>query len=121
MDLEWSGVTLLNLDHVKPLIMLHSNACLSCSDGIGIKMYMYPEVKNDNFTGHFSHGWEAGVMPEGFSSNAALRGVVNIERGLLYPTDVRRSDQWLSVKAQLITVSDPPSQTEMQSIRQQAG
>lgn len=99
LDLEWDGVVWRGLDNTKPLIMLHSNACLSCSDGIGIKMYMYPEVKNADFQGYFTHAWEAGVMPEGFSSTAALRGIVNIERGLLYPPALTRADQWLCVKA----------------------
>lgn len=106
LDLSWAGVELLGLDHVKPVVMLHSNACLSCSDGIGIKMYMYPEVKNDQFSGFFTHAWEAGVMPEGFSSNAALRGIVNIERGLLYPRNVSRADQWFSLHVHLDNGSD---------------
>lgn len=101
LDLTWAGIELLGLDHVKPVVMLHSNACLSCSDGIGIKMYKYPEVKNDQFSGFFTHAWESGVMPEGFSSNAALRGIVNIERGLLYPKNMLRSDRWFSLHVHL--------------------
>lgn len=98
MDLQWAGLYLSNLDYVKPRLMLHSNCCLSCSDGVGLKMYMYPEVKNDTFTGYFSHAWEAGVMPEGFASHAALRSIANLEKQW---GPLSRVERWLSVKIQL--------------------
>ncbi len=101
MDLQWLDVRLENLDNTRPMVMLHSNACLSCSDGIGIKMYMYPKVENSEFSGYFSHAWESGVLPEGFSSNVFMRGYSNIDRTLWHVPAGGKSDQWLTIYAQL--------------------
>lgn len=97
MNFVWDGIILENLDNITPMVMLHSNACLSCSDGVGIKMYMYPYVKNDRFNGWFSHAWESGVMPEGFSSNIVQRSLTNLERHFLYPVNSPRVDQWTAL------------------------
>jgi hypothetical protein len=101
LNLLWQGMELLNLDNIKPLVMLHSNTCLSCSDGIGVKMYMYPDVRNAEFSGYFSHAWESGVTPEGFSASIAIRSMVNVERHFLHQTNTDRYDRWISVKIDL--------------------
>lgn len=98
MNVKWEGIELLGLDNTTPMVMLHGNACLSCSDGIGVKMYMYPNVSNDTFSGSFTHAWESGVMPEGYTSNIALRSFNNIEQYFMHG---QKSDQWASIHIHL--------------------
>ncbi len=100
MQLHWQGFPVpLVLDNAKPAMMLHSNTCLSCTDGIGMKMYFYPAVESQDkrLQAHFAHGWESGVLPEGNPSNYMLKSYSDIERYTkqkITGSPVLRSDQW---------------------------
>jgi len=94
----WRGV----LDNDKPLFMMHSNGCLACSDGIGMKKYTYPSLTGNgtldgistSFQGVMEHSWESGVVPEGYPSSTAIRSLIHIEKSL---TSLTRSDDWLYI------------------------
>lgn len=94
---------ILNLDNHKPLFMMKSNGCLSCSDGVGMKKYTYPDVRGTKttlsdpdvfeFRGSFEHSWESGVTPEGFASSAPLRTLINMEKA--WSNQPNKPDDWL--------------------------
>ena len=96
MRARWSekGQTFsLRLNNDKSLTMFHSNGCVFCSDGVGIKKYIYPSVKGEgewidaedkahtlSFQGFWEHSWESGTSPQGFNQSIFLRSFMNIER-----------------------------------------
>jgi len=92
----------LHLDNVKPVYMMTSNGCVLCKDGIGLKNYTFPKIQGQgefngspiSFEGSFQHSWEAGVLPQGFSSSIILRSFINIEKSLFSEPESNISD-WL--------------------------
>lgn len=92
--LTWNGLT-LTIDNTKPMFMLQSNGCVACSDGVGLKSYTYPRVEGDGFSGFLSHSWESSMMPRGFTSSLALRGIHHMEHSIGGFTPPR--DSWMSV------------------------
>jgi len=93
---------ILHLDNVKPVYMMTSNGCVLCKDGIGLKNYTFPKIQAEgefdgrpiSFEGSFQHSWEAGVLPQGFSSSIILRSFINIEKSLFSQAEANISD-WL--------------------------
>lgn len=98
----------LHLDNVKPVYMMTSNGCVWCKDGIGLKNYTFPKILGQgeldgvpiSFEGSFQHSWEAGVLPQGFSSSIILRSFINIEKSLFAEAEAD-SANWLFVNFHL--------------------
>lgn len=93
LEIHWRvGATVMKalLDNSKPMLMIHSNGCLQCSDGIGVKMYTYPEVQGEgqcgtelvHWHGFWEHTWESSMYPKGLANSLFMRALINIEKSL---------------------------------------
>jgi len=90
LDIYWGIGTVplqVRLDNTKPMLMVHSNGCLQCSDGIGLKMYTYPELQGNGkygsklmkWNGYWDHTWESSMFPKGLSNSLFMRALINLE------------------------------------------
>lgn len=91
----------LNLMNEKPLFMTKSNGCVQCSNGMGLKQYVYPLVTGNGwwnkttpvtFQGSLDHSWESGMLPEGYPASLHLRSLMAIEKS--WHKVLRRPDNW---------------------------
>ena len=90
------------IDNNKQPFLINSNGCSTCSDGIGIKNYIYPLLTGDGikgdkdilFKGCWEHAWESGIHPIGYTRSICLRGLMNIEKKLNH---VFYLDNWMEI------------------------
>jgi predicted secreted hydrolase len=107
VDMDWEGVNLdLELNSQKSLFMFFSNGCTHCSDGVGMKKYIYPSLIGTgtlngttltNVKMMMDHSWEYGLTPTGFPKTISIRSFITLDYRY---GNVETGDSWLCAHLQ---------------------